>query len=208
MGLIVKHADGSEFLNIANKSYDDVSTSLKLPGKGVLNWGEAYVNNFVHLLENFASSVEPINPQVGQLWYNTGSGVLSVYTIAQEWEIVNKDTDIEAKFDALVNELQESNAGTVPPSDVATGTTWFDTNINVLKVFNGVELMAQYTNVQNDNGTISDPYDMNEFTALVGATAYGLNVQLAYIWSDYAFDTDPDADFSADTIQAYLTYSF
>ena len=46
MGLIVKHADGSEFLNIENKTYDDASTSLKLPGKGVLNWGEAYANNF------------------------------------------------------------------------------------------------------------------------------------------------------------------
>jgi len=142
MGLIVKHADGSEFLNIANKTYDDVSTSLKLPGKGVLNWGEAYVNNFVHLLENFASSIEPQNPQVGQIWYNTGSGVLSVYTIGQEWEIINKDTDIEAKFDALVTELQESNAGTIPPTDVSIGTTWFDTNVNVLKVFNGTEWVS------------------------------------------------------------------
>lgn len=139
MGLIVKHADGSEFLNVANKSYDDVSTSLKLPGKGVLNWGEAYVNNFVHLLENFASSVEPRNPQVGQIWYNTGSAVLSVYTIAQEWEVINKDTDIEEKFDALVLELKQSNASSVPPTDPQAGQTWFDTNVNVLKVFNGTD---------------------------------------------------------------------
>jgi len=142
MGLIVKHADGSEFLNIANKTYDDVSTSLKLPGKGVLNWGEAYVNNFVHLLENFASSVEPINPQVGQLWYNTGTAVLSVYTIAQEWEVINKDTDIEEKFDALVAELKQSNASSIPPVDAQPGQTWFDTNINVLKVYNGTDWSA------------------------------------------------------------------
>ena len=142
MGLIVKHADGSEFLNIENKTYDDVSTSLRLPGKGVLNWGEAYVNNFVHLLENFASSSEPTNPQVGQLWYNTDSAVLAVYTIAQEWEVVNKDTDIEAKFDSLVNKLQESNSGPIPPLDATTGVTWFDTTINVLKVFNGTEWVS------------------------------------------------------------------
>ena len=137
MGLIVKHSDGSEFLNIPNKTYDDVSTSLRLPGKGVLNWGEAYVNNFVHLLENFASSFEPNNPQVGQLWYNTSSSVLAVYTIAQEWEVVNKDTDIEAKFDELVNNLQNSNAGNLPPEKALVGSTWFDTTTNVFKIFNG-----------------------------------------------------------------------
>lgn len=137
MGLIVKHSDGSEFLNIANKTYDDVSTSLSLPGKGVLNWGEAYINNFVHLLENFASSTEPRNPQVGQIWYNTGNGVLSVYTIAQDWEVINKDTNIEEKFDALVSELKQSNASSVPPTNPNPGQTWFDTNTNVLKVYNG-----------------------------------------------------------------------
>lgn len=142
MGLIVTHSDGSEFLNIANKTYDDVSTSLSLPGKGVLNWGEAYVNNFVHLLENFSSSTEPRSPQVGQLWYNTGTGSLSVYTISQEWEVVNKDTDIEVKFDALIEQLNRSYAGPVPPTDEVAGKVWFDTNINVLKVYNGTEWIA------------------------------------------------------------------
>ena len=142
MGLIVKHADGSEFLNIENKTYDNVSTSLSLPGKGVLNWGEAYINNFVHLLENFASSSEPRNPQVGQLWYNTSTAVLAVYTIAQDWETINKDTDIEAKFDSLVEKINVSNAGSIPPVNANAGQTWFDTNINVLKVYNGTEWVA------------------------------------------------------------------
>ena len=142
MGLIVKHSDGSEFLNIENKTYDDVSTSLKLPGKGVLNWGEAYINNFVHLLENFASSTEPVNPQVGQLWYNTGNSVLAVYTTAQKWEVINKDTNIEAKFDALVEKMSKSNAGTVPPLHAAAGQTWFDTTINILKVYNGTDWVS------------------------------------------------------------------
>lgn len=142
MGLIVKHSDGSEFLNIANKTYDDVSTSLSLPGKGVLNWGEAYINNFVHLMENFSSSTEPRSPQVGQLWYNTGTGNLSVYTVTQEWEVVNKDTDIETKFDELIDQLNQSFAGPVPPTDEVAGKVWFDTNINVLKVYNGTEWIA------------------------------------------------------------------
>lgn len=137
MGLIVKHADGSEFLNIENKTYDDVSTSLRLPGKGVLNWGEAYINNFVHLLENFASSYEPIGPQVGQIWYNTGTGDLLVYTTSKIWEVINKDNNIEAKFDELIKQLNRSSAGIVAPQNAQQGQTWFDTSNNVLKVYNG-----------------------------------------------------------------------
>lgn len=167
MGLIVKHSDGSEFLNIPNKTYDDVSTSLKLPGKGVLNWGEAYINNFVHLLENFASTFEPNNPQVGQLWYNTGSGVLAVYTIAQVWEVVNKDTDIEAKFDELVNSLQNSNASDLPPEGAIVGTTWFDTTTNIFKVFNGTDwdnhaINSTVSYIEPTNANLSDLwYDKN-----------------------------------------------
>lgn len=161
MGLIVKHSDGSEFLNIENKTYDDVSTSLRLPGKGVLNWGEAYINNFVHLLENFASSTQPRSPQIGQLWYNTGSGVLSVFANNMEWEVINKDTDIEEKFDALVEKLSASNAGTTPPQNANPGQTWFDTTINILKVYNGTEWISfgfnsSATYIQPSNAKASD----------------------------------------------------
>ena len=48
------------------------STSLLLHGKGVPNYGERISENFVQLLENFASPIEPINPINGQLWYDTG----------------------------------------------------------------------------------------------------------------------------------------
>jgi len=136
MGLIVRHSDGSEFINIENNTYDEVSTSLKIPGKGVLNWGEAYINNFVHLMENFASAREPRSPQIGQIWYNTKDGHLSVFTIKQEWEIINKDTDIEGKFDYLFDKLSHSNAADIAPTNPEEGSTWFDTTNNVLKIFN------------------------------------------------------------------------
>lgn len=158
MGLIVKHSDGSEFLNITNKTYDDVSTSLELPGKGVLNWGEAYVNNFVHLLENFASSTAPRSPQIGQIWYNTGSGILSVYTIGQTWEVINKDSQIEAKLDTLLEELKQNNASAIPPIAPEKGYTWFDTNYNVLKIYNGTEWISFGF---NSSATYMEPVDAN-----------------------------------------------
>lgn len=50
-----------------------VDTSLKLIGKNYPNFGQGIAENFLHLLENFASPFEPANPIQGQLWYDTGS---------------------------------------------------------------------------------------------------------------------------------------
>ena len=63
----------------------DPRTTLSLPGRGVPNYGEYLVDNFVHILENFAADTPPdSNPNVGtspagealtgQLWYNTTAG--------------------------------------------------------------------------------------------------------------------------------------
>lgn len=51
---------------------DTSSTTLSLTGKGVYNWGQQVQENFVHLLENFASNGHsPAKPTIGQLWYDT-----------------------------------------------------------------------------------------------------------------------------------------
>ncbi|MNC12592.1 hypothetical protein D3C75_603160 [compost metagenome] len=47
----------------------DTSTSLSLPGYSAALYGEHIAENFIHLMENFASETQPVNPTVGQLWY-------------------------------------------------------------------------------------------------------------------------------------------
>jgi len=56
-------------------------TSLKLPGKNTTAYGSAIAENFLHVLENFASATEPGTPVEGQLWYDSTPGVeqLKVY---------------------------------------------------------------------------------------------------------------------------------
>ena len=56
-------------------------TSLKLPGRNTTAYGSAIAENFLHLLENFASATEPATPVEGQLWYDSTPGVeqLKVY---------------------------------------------------------------------------------------------------------------------------------
>jgi len=49
-------------------------TTLKLYGRGLSNFGEAVAQNFVYMIENFASPTRPVNSIEGQLWYSTNNG--------------------------------------------------------------------------------------------------------------------------------------
>ena len=53
-------------------------TSLQLPGRFSTAYGQAVSENFLHVLENFASSTAPTNPVEGQLWYDNTDGVNSL----------------------------------------------------------------------------------------------------------------------------------
>lgn len=50
-----------------------ISSTLLLYGRGVPNYGHSVAENLVHLLENFAGPIEPVQPTHGQIWYDTGA---------------------------------------------------------------------------------------------------------------------------------------
>jgi microcystin-dependent protein len=59
----------------------NTETSLGLPGLDTKSYGETVLENFLHLLENFANNDSPRNPVEGQLWYDTTTGIeqLKIY---------------------------------------------------------------------------------------------------------------------------------
>ena len=54
-------------------------TSLTFPGRNVAGYGQLIAENFLALLENFASTDQPVNPTEGQLWYDTSDKILKIY---------------------------------------------------------------------------------------------------------------------------------
>jgi microcystin-dependent protein len=70
------------FTDKENKSpvtvFDNTSstdTSLTFPGRNVTGYGQIIAENFLSLLENFASPGKaPVNPTEGQLWYDSTGG--------------------------------------------------------------------------------------------------------------------------------------
>ena len=69
---------GKETIVLPANNINDSSTSLALTGFGISNYGEIQQENFIKLLENFASSTAPAHPTIGQLWFNTGENTLYV----------------------------------------------------------------------------------------------------------------------------------
>lgn len=48
-------------------------TNLTFVGKNYTGYSQFIAENFLHLLENFASPTEPQNAVSGQIWYDTGT---------------------------------------------------------------------------------------------------------------------------------------
>ena len=102
-----------------NTSSED--TSLRFPGRNVTGYGQIIAENFLHLLENFASTTEPEAPIEGQLWYDSGNGYLQLWD-GSNWKAASN--------------IQKSNAE--PSVETAkVGELWVDTTNQQLRIFTG-----------------------------------------------------------------------
>lgn len=122
----INHTDQAAFgsLSVADNSIN-TETSLSFIGKNYSGYANIIAENFLHLLENFASNTAPVNPVVGQLWYTPSTA--STYPVLKIWDGVTWVASAG---------LQKSAS---PPSDSAlpTGELWVDTTTQQLKLWNG-----------------------------------------------------------------------
>jgi len=106
-----------------------VDTSLNLVGRGYPNYGEKIAENFLHLLENFASAVPPENPIEGQLWYDTSDPSRKVLRVMD-------GTASSARWPSANGIYQQgSDPRLAATSKVKKGDIWVDTSNNQMKIF-------------------------------------------------------------------------
>lgn len=114
------YKNGDEILTLIDVGeVDNNSTSLSLVGKNVNNYGEYFNNNFVKLLTNFADDLQPISPQVGQLWFDTTAGRLKLYD-GLGWS---------SSLGSYVDSTE--------PTNVGTGEFWFNDSAKQTYVYDG-----------------------------------------------------------------------
>ncbi len=161
----INKTDGNQLTDIPDGTFDTSTTSLTLIGKNVTAFGEAYNENLVKLLENFASSSAPESALKGQLWYDTGSGRLNVYD----------GSDFRAAGGPIV--------GNREPTNLVAGDLWINNETNQLWFYDGTDLTLAgpiYNNIQGTTGfvveTVLDNFNRGHTVAklYVSSTLLGL----------------------------------
>jgi len=94
----------------------NVDTNVTIPGRNVTGYGKIIAENFLHLLENFASDNAPNSSQavIGQLWYDTVNNRVQVFD-GVDWKPTSGIT-------TAVNE----------PSGATTGDLWVNNSTQQL----------------------------------------------------------------------------
>jgi hypothetical protein len=75
----VNLTDGTPLVTV-NDGALNTTYSTTLVGKGYADYATVFAANSIHQLENYASTIPPMHPLVGQLWFNKTSQTLYIYT--------------------------------------------------------------------------------------------------------------------------------
>lgn len=132
-----------EYSDSNNKSpitvYDNTpntDTSLKYPGRNFTGYGQVIAENFLHLLENFASATEPTNPTEGQLWYDSANGYLKIWG-RTSWQAASN----------ISKSLSQPSIDTAKE-----GELWVDLTNQQLNIFTGSRWVLVGPNVSAKDG--------------------------------------------------------
>jgi len=122
MSYRLNRTDGELLIDLTDGIIDTATTDLTLIGKNYKGFGEWINENFIKLLENFASTASPTNPLTGQLWFDKQDQKLKVFD----------GTSFRPASGTIVNSSQ--------PSNLTAGDIWIDNENNKLYLFDGSDL--------------------------------------------------------------------
>ena len=113
----------------------DTSTALTLVGKNIANYGEIFAQNFVTLMQNFASPSAPNGVLEGQLWYDSGTYSLKLYK------------------NGSYKVISTISSSTTAPTAPYIGDLWWDTANSLLKIWNTTTWVSIGPNVLNTSSS-------------------------------------------------------
>jgi hypothetical protein len=115
-------------VTISGPTKNNYSTSLDLVGPGYVAYGETIAQDFLKLLENFASPNPPLNPIEGQLWYDTSNPGRKVLR-------VNNGAVTSARWPSANGIYQQANDPSIEYSqNLIDGDIWVDTGNTQVKI--------------------------------------------------------------------------
>ena len=138
MSYKINKTNGGLLVELADGVIDIVSTDITLVGRNYKGFGEAFNENFVKIIENFAATSAPSNPLEGQLWYDTSENRLKIYD----------GTSFRTAGSPTVSSSQ--------PTNLVSGDLWIDNAENKLYFWDGTDLVLvgpEYHSTQGKTNT-------------------------------------------------------
>ena len=151
MSYTINLTDGALFATIADGTINS-SSSMTLVGKNYAGYGQFLDTNFIHLLENSSNTTPPSAPVTGQLWWDSGAGLLKVYN------------------GTTFKTVSAATTSATPPSGATSvaGDLWYDSVNAQLNVYTGSAWLLvgpQFTQGSGTTGaivgTITDNLSVN-----------------------------------------------
>lgn len=185
MSYIVNKTDGSVLTTLLDGT-TNTETGLTLIGRNYTSYGEIQNENFIRLLENFASSLPPgqsvgFAPLAGQLWWDTANQRLRVYNGS-----------------SFIN-VSEQTVGPTAPNIVKTGDQWWDTADQQLKLYNGsawTVINPPYSASQGKTGSLVETVTDTSLSSHTVVNTYTNNNLIAVASYDASFQTGAYSQFS------------
>jgi len=112
----------------------NTQTDISFVGKGYAGYGEVIAENFLHLLENFSNSTQPLKPIKGQLWFDSSTSKLNVFT------------------GSSFQPVGGANYTTASPTGLKAGDLWVNATTQQLYYHNGAEDVLVGPPTSTDSG--------------------------------------------------------
>lgn len=163
---------------LAPSVIDSSSTSIALPARGAWDYGERLVENTIHMLENFASRTAPVNPTIGQQWFDYNTLTMKTFVDGQWSSDVNIESGV-LSFKDPQNVTPNSKVfitAAEPAGKTATGLTIYPEHdvaanspvFRVLSSAGNVHLAVERANaIRTDLRFIADSAATSEFKGKV-----------------------------------------
>lgn len=156
MAYTIEKTDNT-ILTIVEDGTIDNSTNIKLVGKNYSGYGEVQNENFVALLENFASANQPSRPIAGQLWFDASAKSVKLYDGNAGGVFVPLATMHKGPLPSSV---------TLSASNVKDGDAWWDDVTNQLYMYTGDSFVL--VGPRESQSSITDVVDRVVYDNLLG----------------------------------------
>ena len=97
MAYVITNSRGSVIATIESGEDNTSATSITLLGPNYPAYGLPQNENFVYMLENFASNTAPSNPISGQLWFDTSTNTLYQRNTSADWTALANNAYVQAQ---------------------------------------------------------------------------------------------------------------